>query len=171
MILRMGRQSHGPGSTSGLMADLVAYIDGGSRGKPGPAGIGVILEYPGGQREEISRWIGPGDNNYAEYAALLVALQFAAERACRRLRVFSDSEVVVRQITGHYSCRNPLLREIHSLCIALISSFENFSITHIPREYNLHADRLANAAIDRVHRRIKHRRHARHLPHIHQRIF
>jgi ribonuclease HI len=153
------------------MADLIAYIDGGSRGKPGPAGIGVILEYPGGEREEISRWIGPGDNNYAEYAALLVALQFAAEKACRRLRVFSDSEVVVRQITGHYSCRNPLLREIHSLCIALIASFEQFTITHIPREDNRHADRLANAAIDRVRRRGEHRRRLRYVPHIHKRVF
>jgi len=150
------------------MSDWVAYIDGGSRGKPGPAGIGVIVERPGGKRAEISRSIGPGDNNYAEYAALLVALEYAASRACRRLRVFSDSEVVVRQINGHYSCRNPLLREIHTLCTALIASFEEFTLTHIPRENNLHADRLANAAIDRVRRRPAHPQRTRHVPHLHR---
>ena len=129
------------------MHETVAYIDGASRGNPGPAGIGVVFHHPAGGRVEISRPIAAADNNYAEYAALLAALAYAVEHQVRRLRVYSDSEVVVRQINGHYSCRSPLLRRSYELCTALIASLEDFSISHIRRELNLDADRLAHAAI------------------------
>ena len=88
------------GYSDAIMTDLTAYIDGGTRGKPRSSGIGVVIEHPGGRRVEISQWIGADDNNYAEYAALLVALEYAAVYRCRRLQVFSDSEVVVKQING-----------------------------------------------------------------------
>ena len=81
-------------------ADMIAYVDGGSRCNPGSAGIGVVIEHPTGRRVEISQSIDSGDNNYAEYAALLVALEYAAAYGSPRLEVFSDSEIVVRQITG-----------------------------------------------------------------------
>ena len=139
------------------MPETVVYIDGGSRGNPGTAGIGVIIEHPTGHRVEISEWIGARDNNYAEYAALLAALKYAAANQCRRLRVFSDSEVVVRQINGHYSCQSPLLRQIYLLCVALIGSLEDFTITHIRREHNLDADRLVRAAIERTKRQRRRR--------------
>lgn len=129
---------------------LVAYIDGGARRNPGSAGIGVVIEHPTGRRVEISEQIGPSDNNYAEYAALLAALEYAAAYDCPRLQVFSDSEVVVRQISGHYTCQSPALRGICEFCKELISSFEHFTITHIRREHNADANRLANAAIDRA---------------------
>lgn len=135
------------------MSHLVAYVDGGSRGNPGPSGIGVVIEHPTGRRVEISEWIGSRDNNYAEYAALLAALEYAAACACARLQVFSDSEVVVRQITGSYTCQSPHLRRIYEDCQVRIGSLEHFAITHIRRENNQDADRLANAAMDRVKRK------------------
>jgi ribonuclease HI len=149
------------------MTETVVYIDGGSRGNPGSAGIGVIIEHPTGRRVEISRWIGQSDNNYAEYAALLTALQYAVANECTRLRVFSDSEVVVRQINGHYNCQSPLLRQIYLLCVALIGSFERFTISHIRREHNLEADRLARAAIERAKSERAAEHHERHTSPLH----
>ncbi len=133
-------------------ADMIAYVDGGSRGNPGPAGIGVVIEHSTGRRVEISQCIGVRDNNYAEYAALLVALEYAAAYGSPRLEVFSDSQVVVRQITGSYNCQSPLLRDIHDTCKALISKLQDFAITHIRREHNADADRLAKEAIRRAPR-------------------
>ena len=133
------------------MSEAVAYIDGGSHGNPGPAGIGVVIEHAS-QRVEISEPIGPHDNNYAEYAALLAALRYAVNHGCTRMRVFSDSEVVVRQINGHYSCQSPLLRQIYEICLALIGGLEAFTLTHIRREQNHEADELARLAIHRAKR-------------------
>ena len=132
-----------------MSSPWVAYVDGGSRGSRGPAGIGVVIEHPGGRRVEISETIEAGDNNYAEYSALLAALEYAAENQCSRLCVFSDSEVVVKQITGHYTCQSAGLREIHDMCKELIQSLQEFTILHIRRQANSEADRLANAAMDR----------------------
>lgn len=138
------------------MSEAVAYIDGGSHGNPGPAGIGVVIEHAS-RRVEISETIGARDNNYAEYAALLAALRYAVNHGCTRMRVFSDSEVVVRQINGHYSCQSPLLRQIYQLCLSLIGGLEAFTLTHIRREHNLEADELARLAIHRAKRRRKQR--------------
>jgi len=131
---------------------MIAYVDGGSRGNPGPAGIGVVVEHPTGRRVEISQSIGARDNNYAEYAALLVALEYAAAYQAPGLQVYSDSEVVVRQISGSYNCQSAALRDIYSACMALIGDFQHFAITHIRRENNAAADRLAKEAIDRTTR-------------------
>ncbi len=139
---------------------MVAFVDGGSRGNPGPSGIGVLVKHPTGRRVEISEWIGSRDNNYAEYAALLVALGYAAACGVRRLRVYSDSQVVVRQISGLYTCQSSGLRPIYDLCQALIGSLEHFSIVHIRRQYNADANRLAHAAIERAQRIKKVRSHA-----------
>ncbi|MFZ3211004.1 MAG: ribonuclease HI family protein [Terriglobales bacterium] len=131
---------------------MIAYVDGGSRGNPGPAGIGVVVEHPTGRRVEISQSIGARDNNYAEYAALLAALEHAAAYQSPCLQVYSDSEVVVRQISGAYNCQSPGLRDIYNACMALIGNFQHFAITHIRRENNADADRLAKEAIDRATR-------------------
>ncbi len=131
---------------------MIAYVDGGSRGNPGPAGIGVVIEHSTGRRVEISQSLSAADNNYAEYAALLVALEYAAAYGSSRLEVFSDSEVVVRQITGSYNCQSPLLRDIHDACKAIIGQLQDFAITHIRREHNADADRLAKEAIRRAPR-------------------
>jgi ribonuclease HI len=128
---------------------MVAYIDGSSRSDSGSSGIGVIIQHATGRRVEISKWVASSDNNYAEYAALLAALEYVATCGCPRLHVFSDSEVVVRQITGQYNCQSRVLRQIYESCKAAIRSLEHFAITHIRRENNGAANRLANTAATR----------------------
>lgn len=127
------------------MSVLVAYVDGGSLGNPGPSGIGVVIDRPEGSRIRIAKWIGHQDNNVAEYVALLEALQCALALKAKVLHVYSDSEVVVRQMTGEYACRSPRLYSLHWICRKLARSL-NFSINHVPRESNAEANRLANAA-------------------------
>jgi ribonuclease HI len=128
------------------MSDLVAYVDGGSKGNPGPSGIGVVIEGSVGGTIRIARWIGRQDNNVAEYVALLEALQCALSLKAKALHVFSDSEVVVRQMRGQYVCRSSRLYSLHWICRKLTRSLK-FSITHIPRERNMEANGLANTAV------------------------
>ena len=128
------------------MADLVAYVDGGSHGNPGPSGIGVVIEDASGGKTKIAKWIGRQDNNVAEYVALLEALQFALSRKAKTLHVYSDSEVVVRQMSGEYPCQSPRLYSLHWTCRKL-ARFLDFSIAHVPRENNEEAHHLANHAV------------------------
>ena len=128
------------------MSNLVAYVDGGSLGNPGPSGIGVVIDGSADGTIKIKKWIGHQDNNVAEYVALLEALQCALELSARALHVFSDSEVVVKQMTGEYSCRSSRLYSLHWTCRKLARSLD-FSISHIPREDNVEANRLANSAV------------------------
>jgi len=128
------------------MPDLVAYVDGGSHGSPGPSGIGVVIEHPGGDKLLISKAIGRQDNNVAEYVALLEALQHAVSVKARALKVYSDSEIVVRQMNGQYACRSPRLYSLNWTCRKLARSLE-FSIAHIRREENREANALANRAV------------------------
>jgi ribonuclease HI len=131
-----------------MMSNLVAYVDGGSLGSPGPAGIGLVIDGSAHGTIKIKKRIGRQDNNVAEYVALLEALQFALELGASTLHVFSDSEVVVKQMTGEYSCRSSRLYSLHWTCLKLARSIE-FSISHIPRENNAEANRLANSAVRR----------------------
>lgn len=128
--------------------DLVAYVDGGSLGNPGPAGVGVVIEGSVSGRISIAKWVGHQDNNVAEYLALVEALQSALAMKARKLHVYSDSEVVVRQMLGDYNCRSPRLYSLHWICRKLARSLE-FSISHIPRHENREANRLAGAAARR----------------------
>ena len=130
------------------MSKLVAYVDGGSLGNPGPSGIGVIIEGAGTRRIAIGKWIGLQDNNVAEYVALLEALQCALKLKAKTLHVFSDSQIVVRQMTGEYDCRSPRLYSLHWICRKLARSLK-FSISHVPREHNAAANKLASAAARR----------------------
>jgi ribonuclease HI len=127
------------------MADLIAYVDGGSHGSPGPSGIGVVIEKPDGEMIRIAKWIGHHDNNVAEYVALLEALQCALNLKATALHVYSDSELVVKQMTGVYDCRSPRLYSLNWTCRKLARSLD-FRIVHIPREHNQEANRLANHA-------------------------
>jgi ribonuclease HI len=127
------------------MLHLVAYVDGGSLGNPGPAGVGVIIEGSQEGRITIGKWIGRQDNNVAEYLALLEALQCALELKANKLHVYSDSEVVVRQMIGRYRCRSPRLYSLHWVCQKLAHSLD-FSISHIRREHNREANGLASQA-------------------------
>jgi len=127
------------------MSSLIAHIDGGSHGSPGPSGIGVVIQKPCGQRIHIAKWIGHQDNNVAEYAALLEALQYATEAKATALSVFTDSELVVKQMTGEYVCRSPRLYSLNWICRKLARKLK-FAIAHVPRDRNQEANRLANQA-------------------------
>ena len=128
------------------MPELVAYVDGGSLGNPGPSGIGVVIEGCEGGTVRIARWIGRQDNNVAEYVALLEALQYALSLKAEALHVYSDSQVVVRQMRGEYNCQSSRLYSLHWICRKLTRSLR-FSITHVPRERNAEANGLANSAV------------------------
>jgi ribonuclease HI len=123
---------------------LSAYIDGGSRGNPGEAGIGVY--FPGVVR--IAEYIGTGTNNFAEYSALLTALRFAVFNHCEELQIFADSELVVKQIKGEYQVKNEGIRPLYDTAIRWINQIPSFSIQHVRRENNKEADKLANLAMD-----------------------
>ncbi len=128
------------------MSGLIAHVDGGSHGSPGPSGIGVVIQKPDGGTIRIAKWIGHHDNNVAEYAALLEALQCALDLKATALRVYTDSQLVVKQMNGEYSCRSPRLYSLHWMCRKLARSLD-FCIAHIPRESNHEANRLANHAV------------------------
>ena len=98
------------------MSELVAYVDGGSLGNPGPSGIGVVIDGCESGPIRIAKWIGHQDNNVAEYVALLEALQCALSLKAKTLHVYSDSEVVVRQMRGEYICRSSRLYSLHWTC-------------------------------------------------------
>ena len=134
-----------------VMAELVAYVDGGCLGNPGPSGIGVVISGCDSDPVRIAKWIGHQDNNVAEYVALMEALQFAVSQKARKLHVYSDSEVVVRQMTGEYVCRSPRLYSLHWTCRKLARSLK-FSISHVRREFNVEANRLAQVALRRKRR-------------------
>src|ERR1700747_3416339 len=127
------------------MSALVAYVDGGSLGNPGSAGIGVVIDNPQGGKIKIAKWVGRQDNNVAEYLALLEALQVALALKASAIHVYSDSEVVVRQMTGQYNCRSPRLYSLHWICRKVTRSLR-FSISHVPRETNVEANNLASSA-------------------------
>jgi ribonuclease HI len=131
-----------------LMSELVAYVDGGCLGNPGPSGIGVVISGCASGPVRIAKSIGRQDNNVAEYAALMEALQYAVALKAQKLHVYSDSEVVVRQMTGEYTCRSPRLYSLHWTCRKLARSLK-FSISHVPREDNAEANRLAQSALRR----------------------
>ena len=131
-----------------VMSELVAYVDGGCLGNPGPSGIGVVINGYESGPVRIAKWIGHQDNNVAEYAALMEALQYAVSRKARTLHVYSDSEVVVRQMTGEYVCRSPRLYSLHWTCQKLARSLK-FSISHVPREDNAEANGLAQDVLRR----------------------
>jgi ribonuclease HI len=129
-----------------LMSELVAYVDGGSLGNPGPSGIGVVIDGCASGPIRIAKWIGHQDNNVAEYVALMEALQCAVSLKAEALHVYSDSEVVVRQMRGEYICRSTRLYSLHWTCRKLARAL-SFSISHVPREDNAEANQLANTAV------------------------
>jgi probable phosphoglycerate mutase len=135
-------------------ATLIANIDGGARGNPGPAGFGVFIQDPKGRTvAELHRYLGRQTNNFAEYSALIAALEYALAHGVGALRVRSDSELLVKQIKGIYKVRNEGLRPLYASAQKLIIKLEDFRIEHVRREQNRDADRLANQAMDEGTRR------------------
>lgn len=128
---------------------LIIHTDGAARGNPGPAGIGVIIRKEDGTiLAEISQFIGRATNNVAEYTALITALEKAAALGAEEIEVYTDSELVVKQIIGEYRVKNEGLKPLHRKVKSLASQFSNFRIAHVVRDKNKEADRLANKGID-----------------------
>ena len=129
---------------------LVAFIDGGARGNPGPAGYGVVIEDEVGRPvADLSEFLGRQTNNYAEYSGLLAALNYTLRHGFKALKVVSDSELMVKQINGEYKVSNVTLKELHARAMKMIDQLDYFEIKHVLREKNRDADRLANLAMDR----------------------
>ncbi len=128
---------------------LRLHVDGASRGNPGEAGFGVHVTTGGGELvADLYGYLGRATNNVAEYQALLHGLRFALAREARQVEVFSDSELLVRQLAGRYRVKNPGLQPLFREASALLSQFERSRVTHVPRERNREADALANRAVD-----------------------
>lgn len=129
---------------------LIAHVDGGARGNPGPAGFGVVLEDERGQKvDTLSGFLGHQTNNVAEYSGLLAALDYATKHGYRALKVVADSELLVKQIRGEYKVRAPQLQDLYTKARVMIRSLDSFRIEHTLRGGNKEADALANEAMDR----------------------
>ncbi|XXF76583.1 ribonuclease HI family protein [Myxococcaceae bacterium GXIMD 01537] len=128
---------------------LRLFTDGAARGNPGPSGAGAVLLEPGGQVvARLGKYLGVQTNNHAEYTALLLGLQHAKTLGARELEVFSDSELLVRQLTGRYQVRSPTLRPLYEEALRLLKDFAQAKVAHVPREENGAADEMSNRAID-----------------------
>jgi ribonuclease HI len=126
-----------------------AYIDGGARGNPGPAGYGVRLEEADGTLiEELHGALGVTTNNVAEYQGLLAALRWTVDHGHRTLHVRSDSELLVKQMRGEYKVKHPGLRPLYVEARLLVMQLDDVTFEHVRREQNAEADRLSNVAMD-----------------------
>ena len=132
-----------------LSDEAVLYFDGGSRGNPGLAAYGFVLERSDGESLAADgQVIGTATNNVAEYRGLMAGLQAAADLGIRRLTVFGDSKLVIEQMKGVWKVRAEGLRELHADARALARGFESVTFAHVRRDGNAEADRLANVAMD-----------------------
>ena len=128
---------------------VVAYIDGGARGNPGPAGYGVRIEDPDGTLvDQFCKSIGIATNNVAEYRGLLAALEYAAAHGYSTVTIRSDSLLLVKQMLGEYRVKHSGLQPLHQAAKALVARFGRATFEHVGRALNAHADRLANDAMD-----------------------
>jgi ribonuclease HI len=128
---------------------LVLHVDGGARGNPGPAAIGVVISgADGGVVEELAEPIGPATNNVAEYRALLRGLERAHELGASDLEIIGDSELIARQLTGAYKVKHPAMKPLHEQAMAALRGFQRWRIRTVPRAMNARADALVNAALD-----------------------
>lgn len=132
---------------------IVIYTDGGARGNPGPAGIGIVMYADDGAGNqiligEIKRYIGEQTNNVAEYSALITGLEEARRLGYAHVSCFLDSELVVKQMLGQYKVKEATLRKMHATAKAVASQFATVKFTHVRREKNSGADALVNQALD-----------------------
>ncbi|MGN6558428.1 MAG: ribonuclease HI family protein [Solirubrobacterales bacterium] len=133
------------------MSRLVVNVDGGARGNPGPAAIGVVVRDGGGEvLEKVGEKIGEATNNVAEYRALLRGIELAAAHGGTDLELIGDSELVVRQVEGRYKVKNAGIKPLHQEVKRALQDFDAWSIRHVRRAENSDADRLVNEALDGV---------------------
>jgi len=124
-------------------------VDGGARGNPGPAAVGVVLSTPEGQVvDELAQRIGHATNNVAEYRAVLLGLERARELGATDVELINDSELVARQLTGAYRVKHPSMKSLHRQALALLEALDRWSIRTVPRTDNARADELVNQALD-----------------------
>ena len=128
---------------------LVVHVDGGARGNPGPAAIGVVVaDAEGNVLDELAETIGVATNNVAEYRALLRGVEWARGLGADELQIVNDSELVARQLTGAYKVKHPAMKLLYEEAIASLRAFERWGIQSVPREQNARADELVNRALD-----------------------
>ena len=139
---------------------IIAWVDGASRGNPGPAGYGVFMKTENGDIIEIAGYLGKTTNNVAEYSGLLEALEVAKNEGASDVEIISDSELLVKQMLGTYRVKHPNLIPLFERARSIARQFRRFSIRHTLRAGNKDADRLANAAVDHADGRIETRIHA-----------
>lgn len=132
------------------MSRLTVNVDGGARGNPGPAAIGVVVRESGEVIAEVGEKIGEATNNVAEYKALLKGIELAAAHGASELELLGDSELVVRQVEGRYKVKNAGMKELHAEVKRALRDFDSWSIRHVRRAENADADRLVNEALDGV---------------------
>ena len=132
---------------------LEIFVDGACSGNPGPAGIGVVIKRAGKTITEISKAIGEATNNIAEYSALICALQEALILKAARVKVFTDSELMFRQLTGDYKVKDEKLKFLHDQIQQLKRGFANVELAHVPREKNKEADRLATSSLHNINKK------------------
>jgi len=142
---------------------ITAFVDGASRGNPGPAGFGVFMTRDDGEIIEICGYLGTTTNNVAEYAGLLEALAVAESEGANEVEIVSDSLLLVQQMLGKYRVKHPNLVPLHDKARRMVRNFRRFSIRHTLRAGNKEADRLANLAVDRANGRWIERRPVPHL--------
>jgi probable phosphoglycerate mutase len=135
---------------------IVAYIDGGARGNPGPAGYGAFIQSPEGNiLAELHGALGIATNNVAEYNGLLAALQWAIDHNERRIHIRADSELLVKQMRGEYKVRNAGLQPLYVRARLLAAELDVVKFEHVRREFNKEADRLSNIGMDEAEKRLK----------------
>ncbi len=131
------------------LTEAIMYTDGGARGNPGMAGIGIVIEDKNGSIiREISQYIGKQTNNVAEYKALGRGLETALDLGIKKITCYLDSELVVKQIKGEYKVKNERIISMYNMTVPLIEKLDSFEIIHVKRELNKKADKLVNEAID-----------------------
>ena len=131
------------------MAKLTVNVDGGARGNPGPAAIGVVVrDADGTVVEAVGGTIGRQTNNVAEYQALLRGIELAAAHGATEVELIGDSELVVRQIEGRYKVKNAAMKDLHAEARKALARFDSWSIRHVKRAQNADADKLVNQALD-----------------------
>jgi probable phosphoglycerate mutase len=143
---------------------ITAYIDGGARGNPGPAGYGVYIELADGSTEELHGALGIATNNVAEYNGLLAALAWALEHGHRVVRIKADSELLVRQMRGEYKVKHPGLQPLAARARLLVAQLDRVTFEHVRREQNRDADRLSNVGMDEAEEALRNPPHSSAAP-------
>jgi len=136
------------GFFEGAEEKAALWVDGAARGNPGQAGAGMVLETGGKRVVSMGEYLGKATNNEAEYKALILGIKEAGLRGFSHLEIFSDSELMVRQMRGEYRVKSPGLQDLYFQAVKGLEPFQKVAFHHVPRQENSQADKMANMAID-----------------------